>query len=136
MKRTCPGHRLIATAELRKHRLAFTRRSTRSGTGVADIVAAPGESVWGVLYELDDRHLATIDLKEGNGWAYQRRVFTVHRSPDGSACEALAYRVIMPEQAHIAPSPTYLATILAAAEMRGLPEGYVASLAKLGAPSP
>ena len=77
MELACPGHRFLGAAELREHRLAFTRRSLRTGTGVADILAAPGESVWGALYELDDAHLAAIDEKEGNGWAYERRAVRV-----------------------------------------------------------
>ncbi|HUA75266.1 MAG TPA: gamma-glutamylcyclotransferase family protein [Solirubrobacteraceae bacterium] len=45
----CPGNRFLGPAELRDHRLAFTRRSLRTGTGVADVLAAPGHSVWGAL---------------------------------------------------------------------------------------
>src|SRR6202020_2257009 len=105
MQRICPGHRVLGVAELRDHRLAFTRRSKRTGTGVADILAAPGESVWGVLYELEDSQLAAIDEKEGNGWAYERKLLDVTLHDGGGAeHEAHAYAVIVREDVHGPPS--------------------------------
>ena len=44
--RLCPRARYLGVARLTDHRLAFTRRSVRTGTGVADIVPAPGKTVW------------------------------------------------------------------------------------------
>jgi gamma-glutamylcyclotransferase (GGCT)/AIG2-like uncharacterized protein YtfP len=128
MQRHCPGHRVLGVAELRGHRLAFTRRSKRTGTGVADIVAAAAESVWGVLYELDDSQLAAIDEKEGNGWAYQRKLLTVLLHEGGAEHEANAYAVIVPDDEHVPPSAEYLGLIRAAARSRGLPVEYVAEL--------
>jgi gamma-glutamylcyclotransferase (GGCT)/AIG2-like uncharacterized protein YtfP len=131
MQRHCPGHRVLGVAELREHRLAFTRRSKRTGTGVADILAAPGESVWGVLYELDAIQLATIDEKEGNGWAYQRKALTVVLHEGAAEHEAHAYAVIAPDGAHVAPSGEYLGLIRRAARSRGLPQDYVEALEAL-----
>jgi gamma-glutamylcyclotransferase (GGCT)/AIG2-like uncharacterized protein YtfP len=131
MERHCPGHRVLGVAELRDHRLAFTRRSKRTGTGVADIVAAPDESVWGVLYELDDEQLAAIDEKEGNGWAYARKLLTVLLHDGGAEHEAHAYAVIAPDEAHVPPSADYLGLIRAAACARGLPQIYLDALEAL-----
>lgn len=127
MELACPGHRCLGAAELRDHRLAFARRSLRTGTGVADVLAAPGESVWGALYELDGAQLAAIDEKEGNGWAYERRAVRVI-APDGEL-EAFAYAVIAPDGEHVQPSLEYLQALIDGARERGLPEGYVAALA-------
>lgn len=63
--RLSPRHRYLGVACLADYRLAFTRRSVRSGTGVADVVWAPGKHVWGVLYEISEDELAAIDRKEG-----------------------------------------------------------------------
>ena len=131
MERHCPGHRYVGVAELREHRLAFTRRSKRTGTGVADIVASPGKSVWGVLYELDDSQLAAIDEKEGNGWAYQRKLLTVVLHDGAAEHEAHAYAVIAPDDAHVPPSVEYLGLILAAARARGLPQSHLDALTAL-----
>jgi gamma-glutamylcyclotransferase len=129
MDRLCPGHGFLGAAELADHRLAFTRRSIRTDSGVADIVRADGHSVWGALYELDATQLAAIDEKEGNGWAYRRRKLAVRVAGDGRELPALAYSVIAPENAEICPSAKYLRALLHAARERELPEQYVAGLA-------
>jgi gamma-glutamylcyclotransferase len=129
MDRLCPGHRFLGAAELADHRLAFTRRSIKTDSGVADIVRADGQSVWGALYELDATQLAAIDEKEGNGWAYRRRRVAVRLAGDGRELRAHAYSVIEPETAEICPSVKYLQGLLDAARERGLPEQYVAGLA-------
>jgi gamma-glutamylcyclotransferase (GGCT)/AIG2-like uncharacterized protein YtfP len=126
MALACPGHRCLGAAELRDHRLAFTRRSLRTGTGVADILAAPGASVWGALYELGDAHLVAIDEKEGNGWAYERRPVRVIAGD--SELEAFAYAVIAPDAEHVQPSREYLQALVEGARERGLPSDYVAAL--------
>jgi gamma-glutamylcyclotransferase len=131
MELACPGHRCLGAAELRDHRLAFTRRSLRTGTGVADVLAAPGASVWGALYELDGAQLAAIDEKEGNGWAYERRAVRVIAG-DGEL-EAFAYAVIAPDAEHVQPSREYLQALVEGARERGLPEDYVAALAAVAA---
>jgi gamma-glutamylcyclotransferase (GGCT)/AIG2-like uncharacterized protein YtfP len=128
MQRLCPGHRYLGAAELPGHRLAFTRRSVRTGTGVADILAADGHSVWGSLYELDDPHLAALDEKEGIGWAYERIGVRVRVAGDGGEREAIAYAVIDPEQSEVEPSGEYLAGLVAAAQERGLPSSYLTEL--------
>ncbi len=132
MELACPGHRCLGAAELRDHRLAFTRRSLRTGTGVADVIAAPGASVWGALYALDPAQLAAIDEKEGAGWAYERRAVRV-TAADGGELEAFAYAVIAPDAEHVQPSPEYLQALLDGARERGLPEAYVAALGAVAA---
>ncbi len=129
MELVCPGHRFLGAAELPDHRLAFTRRSLRTGTGVADILPTPGQRVWGALYELDDAQLAAIDEKEGAGWAYERR--TVGVIAAGEELEAFAYAVIAPDAAHVQPSGEYLRALLDGARERGLPADYVTALAAL-----
>lgn len=132
MELACPGHRCIGAAELRDHRLAFTRRSLRTGTGVADVLAAPGASVWGALYALDAGQLAAIDEKEGNGWAYERRPVRVIAA-GGELLEAFAYAVIAPDAEHVQPSREYLQALLDGARERGLPEAYLAALGAVAA---
>jgi gamma-glutamylcyclotransferase (GGCT)/AIG2-like uncharacterized protein YtfP len=129
MELACPGHRFVGHAELRDYRLAFTRRSLRTGTGVADVLPAPGESAWGALYELDEAHLAALDEKEGNGWAYERKAVRVFDRDGHSAGEPFAYVVIRPEPEQVPPSAEYLQALLDGARERGLPEAYAAVLA-------
>jgi gamma-glutamylcyclotransferase (GGCT)/AIG2-like uncharacterized protein YtfP len=119
---------VLGTAELRDHRLVFSRRSVRTGTGVADVVPAKGQSVWGVLYELEDAGLAALDEKEGNGWAYERAQVAVRTAADELAVTAVTYRVCKPEATEVTPSPQYVEGLVAAARERGLPAAYVAEL--------
>jgi gamma-glutamylcyclotransferase (GGCT)/AIG2-like uncharacterized protein YtfP len=129
MARLCPGHRFLGVAELCNHRLAFTRRSVRTATGVADIVDDAGHSVLGALYELDAAQLKALDEKEGNGWAYQRRRVRVRVRVQARELSAQAYAVIAPESVEIRPSQEYLEGLLDAARARGLPTDYIAELA-------
>jgi gamma-glutamylcyclotransferase (GGCT)/AIG2-like uncharacterized protein YtfP len=122
----CPGHVLVGVGELPGHRFAFSRRSVRTGTGVADVVPDPASSVWGVVYEVDD--LAALDAKEGAGWAYERYPVTVRLGSEER--EALTYRVMQPEPAEVRPSDEYLARILDAGAERGLPDAYREELAR------
>jgi gamma-glutamylcyclotransferase (GGCT)/AIG2-like uncharacterized protein YtfP len=127
----CPGHRYIGRAELPEHRLAFTRRSVRTRTGVADIVRTDGQSIWGALYELDAAGLIAIDRKEGNGSNYHRIRVSVR--PDGREphADVLTYAVIDPLDSEVQPSPEYLANLVKAAHARGLPVEYRRALAAL-----
>jgi gamma-glutamylcyclotransferase (GGCT)/AIG2-like uncharacterized protein YtfP len=131
MELACPGHRYIGPAQLRDHRLAFTRRSLRTGTGVADAIEAAGEHVWGALYELREDDVSALDEKEGNGWAYERRCVRVAGGVGPDLLDALVYTVIEPDGPHIQPSPEYRDALLTGARERGLPSEYVKALAAL-----
>ena len=65
MQDRCPSARFFGVALLLDHKLAFTRKSIKRGCGVADILATQGQNVWGVVYEIDARDIATLDASEG-----------------------------------------------------------------------
>ena len=115
----CPVHRVLGGAQLRDHRLAFTRRSLRWGGGVADIVPAPGETVWGALYEIAAEGLSSLDRAEGVGFAYRRRLVEVVLGEERYA--ATAYEVADKELDEIEPRPEYRALMTAGAREHGLP---------------
>jgi len=126
--RLCPHHRYLGVARLADHRLAFTRRSVRTGTGVADILPATGETVWGVLYMIEDDELKQVDRKEGYDWAYTRMRLPVRLEADGRELPAIIYTVQHKEQADVPPSRQYVGQMIAAANMRGLPGSYIEQL--------
>jgi gamma-glutamylcyclotransferase len=128
MAKLCPRHRYLGIARLADYHMAFTRRSRKTGSGVADIVQAPGQTVWGVLYEIDDEELAAIDRKEGYDWAYTRVTHPVRLGADGSTRMAVAYTVRSKEPTEVPPSRQYLGRVIAAARKRGLPDSYVVQL--------
>jgi gamma-glutamylcyclotransferase (GGCT)/AIG2-like uncharacterized protein YtfP len=127
MGSACPRHRFLGRARLPGHRFAFTRRSVRTGTGVADIVADTGSEVWGALYELADEDLAALDRKEGAGWAYERREVRVY-TDDGSRHRAIAYVVIEKSPHEVPPSEDYARQLVEAGRERALPADYLAAL--------
>lgn len=130
MLTVCPGHRYLGAAQLAAHRLAFTRRSIRTGSGVADIVADPAAEVWGALYALPHDALDALDRKEGVDFAYERVPVRV-QTPEGEELEAFAYAVALKEPVEITPSVEYLRGVLDAAIERALPAEYLRSLQAL-----
>jgi gamma-glutamylcyclotransferase (GGCT)/AIG2-like uncharacterized protein YtfP len=123
-----PGAKPRGAACLPDYRLAFTRRSIRTGTGVADIVPAGGRSVWGALYDIPEDEFANLDRKEGGGWAYQRTPVRVRPRGASAAQEAVAYTVVARDADHVPPSDDYLAGMIAAARTLGLPNAYLEEL--------
>jgi gamma-glutamylcyclotransferase (GGCT)/AIG2-like uncharacterized protein YtfP len=132
-----PTARVVGIARLPDHRLAFTRRSTRSGTGVADVVPAPGETVWGVVYEVDGEDLAQLDRKEGLGRAYERHLARVLMTANSGAPEGpqevWIYTVLRKEPSEVPPAAGYVETIVRGAAERGLPLHYLQFLDSLRA---
>jgi gamma-glutamylcyclotransferase len=133
MEAWCPEARFAGLARLPDHRLALNRRSIRWGGGAVDVVPAPGEEVWGGLYDVPDGTLDRLDAKEGEGWAY-RRIAVPVEAEDGRRLEAEAYEVIHKEPQEVLATPEYAALLLRGARERELPEAYVARLLRWLAP--
>lgn len=131
MSQLCPQHRYLGPAKLTGYRLTFTRRSRKTATGVADVVASADDQVWGTVYEIAESDLQPIDRKEGFNWAYTKVILTVTLDADGSERTAMMYTVVSKEPTEIAPSRAYLNGIIAAARTRGLPDDYVTRLATI-----
>jgi gamma-glutamylcyclotransferase len=137
----CPSARLIGKARLDNYRLAFTRKSVRNwpGFGVADVVPAPGEHVWGALFAIADQDVPELDRMEGYGAgrtsnAYERIELTVLK--DGNPADkvsAQTYVVRRRAEPHLLPHPDYLGRIIAGAKWINAPEDYIAKLKKLAA---
>lgn len=124
----CPSAVSLGAARLDGHRLAFLRRSARTGTGVADVVVDPGATVWGAVWKIDERDLGALDLKEGEGHAYARRETLVTLRSDDAEVLVHVYTVISKKDHEVTPSREYLLRMVTAAERHGLPADYVAAL--------
>jgi gamma-glutamylcyclotransferase (GGCT)/AIG2-like uncharacterized protein YtfP len=131
MSSLCPDHRFIGAARLDGYRIAFSRRSQRTATGVADVIAdpAPDACVWGALYELEEPDLQRLDRKEGGKDAYTRQDVVV-RTCDGRTHEAVTYCVVNKEPSDIPPARAYLDRLLRGARQRSLPGAYVDSFGR------
>ena len=134
MEQRCPGAKPVGVAVLEGYRLAFTRPSARWGGHAADIVAEADSQTWGVLWEVDEGHLASLDRFEGvASGAYRRLGVTVAAA--GSRLDAIAYQVVSPETEG-RPSAAYLAVLLEGARAGALPADCVAYLEALAMPTP
>ncbi|KAL3954662.1 hypothetical protein ACCO45_010225 [Purpureocillium lilacinum] len=77
MKRRCPNSRYIGHARLANHRWQINER------GYANVVAADGRWVDGLVYEIDEKDEAKLDINEGVAKsAYEKRYMPVllHRA--------------------------------------------------------
>ncbi|MBX9592710.1 MAG: gamma-glutamylcyclotransferase [Hyphomonadaceae bacterium] len=113
------------------HRLVFTAAGgMRPGVSApANIVAAAGESVWGVLYLLPLRKFARLDVSEGAQYGY---LWTDVEDANGNRVPVVTYKVphAAPEGR---PGRQYLSLIQQAARQRGLPAAYQAMLDRVEA---
>jgi gamma-glutamylcyclotransferase len=130
MDAACAEHRFLGPARLPGYRLAFMRRSVRTGTGVADILPDPHGNAWGALYELERNSLGALDRKETLGSAYEH-LDVVVLTGDGISHRAMAYSVIAKEPVEIRPSLAYVQGLVQGARERSLPDDYLASLQAL-----
>lgn len=108
------------------YRIAFTvAGGHRPGASApANILEAPGESVYGVLYLLPLRKFARLDNSEGEQYRY---LWAQVEDSEGHRVAAVTYQVAH-EAAQGRPSRSYLNLIREAARQRGLPEDYIARL--------
>ena len=63
----------------------------RWGGAAATIVPSDGDHVWGVLWEVEDKHLATLDKQEGVPNIYNRIEVTGSRQTDSPVVRFTAY---------------------------------------------
>ena len=123
----CPMAKGLGVAVLGGHRLSFTAFSRGWDGGVADVVEAGGDEVWGFLYELTPEDLSALDAYEGYPHLYNRRLLHVVPEVNHSAAEAWVYFVVN-KQDFVTPAAKYLAVLVECAKEFGFPQEYVTGL--------
>lgn len=122
MARRCPGSVSLGRARLLDHRLVFTWDSSMWGGGVGHVTAAPGEHVWGVLWDLDQRHLDALDAYEQVAHGiYRRTILTVEHH--GELREAQIY--LSNDDRVRRPSRRYVRALVRGARAHDFPVDYV-----------
>ena len=110
---------------LRGKTLLFNKRSA-DGSGKANLVDSPDTVTWGVIYEIDDGDMDTLDRIEGG---YDRCLVQICR-PDGDPVEAVTY-----VSNNLTNDSTayewYKQLILSGAREHNLPQDYIADLERL-----
>jgi hypothetical protein len=122
MAQRCPGSRPGFRARLPDHRLAFTHPSRRWGGGAADVIAAPGDSVWGLVWELGPGDLDRLDHYE---LGYARIALEV-LDDAGRSHPVTSYSVRTKGEHR--PTRLYLDKMLRWGERWQLPPDYLAGL--------
>lgn len=126
MSERCPSARLIGKARLEGYRLDFTTYARTRECGVADIVADPGATVWGLVYELDEADLPTLDRSEGHPDKYRRVSVAVSFGDD--VVEDVACYEVVRKRPFQPPSEHYLGLLTTAARFHRFPDPYVERL--------
>ena len=135
MKTRCPSARFISVAKLANHRLAFTRKSNRRGCGSADAIPAQAHNVWGVVYEIWESEITTLDEAEDivpgraqNGYTRQQTlVYTEGKE------EPLLVSLYFAEKQKSPPLPSaaYKQLIVEGARHWHLPQEYIEGLERI-----
>ena len=136
IKGRCPSAGFFAVAQLKDHRLAFTRKSARRGGGSADAVPEPGCSVWGIIYQMDEDEITALDEAEDyvpgrsqNGYNRQR----CYVYADGNEEKPILVSLYFAEKQENPPLPSaaYKQLIVEGAKHWRLPPEYIEHLEQI-----
>lgn len=115
MARRCPDAADPRPAVLADHDWLINQR------GVATVEPLAGNQVYGVLWQISDGDLATLDSAEGVPVRYRRDRLTVHTDDGPSPAWVYIDHRITPGP----PRPGYLPTIIDGATQHGLPQRWL-----------
>jgi gamma-glutamylcyclotransferase len=119
MSRTLPEATTVGPARLSGYRLEFNVYSDRWEGGAANLEPDPNAYLWGVVWEVEEEDLETLNTFAGHPTFYRREDVEV-RTPDGQVLDCVTYRVAH-QQGYVRPTPAYVASLRGAARMQGLP---------------
>jgi len=125
MEKRCPGAVVVGPALLQDHRLTFVWDSPGWGGGVGHVEPAPGDHVWGVLWDLTDEQLRALDDYEGiDRKVYLRSLSRVVH--DGAPVDAVIY--LATDDRYKPPSGRYISALIRGAKAFGVPDDYIERL--------
>src|SRR5581483_3527876 len=116
-------------ARLPDYRLCFNKKSTKDGSGKANVEAEDSESVWGVLYSIADVGLALLDKGEKGYIRKKLRVIA-----EGKIVEAWVYIAAVPDNdPTLKPYSWYKRFLIEGAREHRIEAGYIAKLEQISA---
>jgi len=121
MQRRCPSAQFICVASLKDYRFAIARHSRLRNCGTANIFEDSGGEVWGIVYEISDPDLITLDTFEDG---YRREKLLVFAKDNGQCpIEVLVY-IAEKENTVPLPNSEYKRLIVEGARHWKIPETY------------
>ena len=135
MNGRCPTAKFVCRAALPNHRLCFPRAGGMPAHGVAGIAVCCSSSTWGVIYEVPEFDMKSLDKAEGyhpermpEDNSYNREPCQVLQEGDHARpIAAQAYFAVAQPNPPL-PSATYMCHIIEGARYWHLPDEYIAEL--------
>lgn len=125
IQRRCPSSRFVCVARLPGYRFAIARHSQLRKCGTANIVLEEACELWGIVYDINDADLQTLDEFEDG---YRREKVRVYAMNDGDQpIEVVVYIAPREDQPPL-PNREYKRLILEGAQYWKLPAAYAAML--------
>jgi gamma-glutamylcyclotransferase len=112
-------------AHLPNYELRFNKK-VRGGTAGANIQPAPGKTVYGVLYKIEEGAFRSLDRYEGVPEHYRR--IEVQVTPDGGQAVPAQIYIASKVEKGLRPSAQYLQAILEGAGEHSLPAAYIGEI--------
>ncbi|MBN2077469.1 MAG: gamma-glutamylcyclotransferase [Spirochaetes bacterium] len=127
--------RAPGVAELKDYALSFNYYSGSRKGGAANIMASPGDLVYGLLFEVNEEEFEMIARKEGAPNFYE--TIDVLVTVGGEDIRARTFKVAPErETAFTEPTREYMDIIIAAAEAHRFPAWYLDRLRDIPVPGP
>ena len=119
----CPSAKVIGRARLKDHSIHYSRFSPDRQCGVMDIFPSKGDTVWGLVYSINNEDLNALDQIEGHPHGYTR-VRTSVKMDDDSFKEVWVYDV-PDKRPHIEPNRIYRWHVYRGATRINAPQSYL-----------
>ncbi len=81
MQRRCPSAQFVCVARLANYEFGITRHSRLRDCGTANVFPAQGKEVCGIVYDVNEADLVTLDSFEDG---YRRELMPVYALGDGA----------------------------------------------------
>jgi len=130
MQRRCPSSKFVCVARLADYKFAIARHSRLRQCGTANIFADPGSEVWGIVYDVDDQDLITLDGFE-DGY-HRERILVCPGNSTQPSIEVIVYIADKEDQVPL-PNSEYKKLIVQGARHWNVPEFYCLMLEQIQA---
>ena len=125
MQRRCPSARFVCVARLVNYEFGITRHSRLRNCGTANVFPAHGKEVCGIVYDVNEADLVTLDSFEDG---YRRELRPVYALGDGAQPLVVLIYVAEIETNVPRSNAEYKRLILEGARHWNLPDTYLALL--------